>query len=619
MPLWGTNPMPNCLPCLERLSFPGRRQTRTANRWQVARQLTDTCIPNGLILRCGVTCAQRLELAARPFPVGLLFCDSRRSSYSIVTYRGPADAVLDYLTSRNASPTMTASETLRSCGQEPTPTCQQLLRVGITSPLTSICRAIPISAARAVALCSASVIVGRTRWERVANYSCPSIMCGGILNEYTDNAVTRSVPEVPDAIKEPHVGHTKSSELKPAGCTAMNPEPVELGDPDRTPSSRSDAESLIDVDIAIVGAGVAGTTAAIVAASTGNRVALLGPRAERQHAHFGHTVPPEAQPILNELGLRRELQTLRGVPSWANRSAWGSEYLRDWDHIYNPYGPAWQISANDLASALRREAISSGAHFIEGSLRTLRHDGASHHLQLAPSAKTIRSISARYIMDATGRRAAVARRLGGSRINYDHLVAAVGLLPAHGGAANTTTLVESTREGWWYSIHTTRGLVVSFMTDADILSRSHGSIRENWIARLEEAPHTHTRAQTAHANWTALSLTVASAATSMLDSVVGPGWIAIGDSAATYDPLSSHGILHSLSSAIRASGAVAAALSANCCALSDYHATECEEFHEHLRQRRSYYGTERRWRSSTFWARRGDRAGDSTLPALATQ
>jgi flavin-dependent dehydrogenase len=350
------------------------------------------------------------------------------------------------------------------------------------------------------------------------------------------------------------------------------------------------------VDIAVIGAGVAGCVTALVAARAGRQVALVDGGMPRR-PELGETLPPEVRPVLQELGLWQAFQALPNRPCWAHWSAWGSDELRVWDQLRNPYGSAWQVSRHALEAMLRAAAVEAGAQLLTGTSRVAPTGPCR---VLVRTREGTRALAPVFVVDATGRRAAIARALGAHRVRHDRLVAAVrsGGEPAPGAA-----MVEAVPEGWWYSAPTAARLVVILLSDADLMASSGVGRPAGWSARLAVATHTGARAG-AVASWTAPR--VVSASTSLLEPLVGPGWVAVGDSAATYDPLSGHGILHSLTGGRQAAIAVDAALRNDASALAAYGVAERERFDEHLRQRRAHYGIERRWRAAPFWCRRVD-------------
>lgn len=86
----------------------------------------------------------------------------------------------------------------------------------------------------------------------------------------------------------------------------------------------------------------------------------------------------------------------------------------------------------------------------------------------------------------------------------------------------------------------------------------------------------------------------------------GAGWVAVGDAAAMWDPLSSSGILKGLRTGRAAALALCAALGGNSGALEDYARQQAEEFSRYLSARQAHYTLEQRWAGEDFWRRRLD-------------
>ena len=89
-----------------------------------------------------------------------------------------------------------------------------------------------------------------------------------------------------------------------------------------------------------------------------------------------------------------------------------------------------------------------------------------------------------------------------------------------------------------------------------------------------------------------------------LDRFAGPGWLAVGDSALSFDPLSSQGLLTALYTGLRAGQAADRLLDGDDGPLEEY-ARRLEAIHDaYRRHRAAYYAAERRWADRTFWLRR---------------
>jgi flavin-dependent dehydrogenase len=85
---------------------------------------------------------------------------------------------------------------------------------------------------------------------------------------------------------------------------------------------------------------------------------------------------------------------------------------------------------------------------------------------------------------------------------------------------------------------------------------------------------------------------------------MGDGWLAVGDAAFAFDPLSSQGILTSLYTGMKAGEALIEHLSGNSDALANYGYRLAMIYNAYLRNRSTYYRLEERWAERPFWRRR---------------
>jgi flavin-dependent dehydrogenase len=169
------------------------------------------------------------------------------------------------------------------------------------------------------------------------------------------------------------------------------------------------------------------------------------------------------------------------------------------------------------------------------------------------------TLFADFLIDATGRRAAIARRLGARIIRDDTLFAHVFFIDKE--IDDTYTTIEAAEDGWWYRAPVPGGKTVAmFVSDRG-----------------------------AH---------VVDASSARLDRVAGDRWLAIGDAATALDPLSSHGLGNALFTGMRAAEAIVS---------GDFAAYEHDVdvmWSAYVSRRRELYAQERRWPSSPFWSKR---------------
>jgi 2-polyprenyl-6-methoxyphenol hydroxylase-like FAD-dependent oxidoreductase len=108
------------------------------------------------------------------------------------------------------------------------------------------------------------------------------------------------------------------------------------------------------------------------------------------------------------------------------------------------------------------------------------------------------------------------------------------------------------------------------------------------------------------------TLTLTSASTDCAEIPFGEGWLAIGDAALAFDPLSSQGLLFALHSALAAANVLIDSASVGKFTSATYSKWVQTVFEDYIRHYEGYYKLENRWPDSPFWRRR--RAATSLRP-----
>jgi flavin-dependent dehydrogenase len=348
-------------------------------------------------------------------------------------------------------------------------------------------------------------------------------------------------------------------------------------------------------DAAVVGAGPAGATAAYVLAQAGRRVLLVDP-VRAGGRKIGESLPGVARPLLAELGLLSLVENDSHLPYFGNVSAWGASELAATDFIHDPYGAGWRLDRPKFDADLRAAVQDSGGSLWPARVQTVTSTGDGWRIRLANG-----EIDTHWLIDATGRRALAARHCGATRQRDDSLVALAAWVTPPETDVDTRTLVESTPDGWWYTaLLPNRTRVVVFHADpeeaASILHRPGV-----WEQRLAHSNHVRHLLANAAFVTTPQGMEACGA---RLDQFAGKGWLATGDAALSFDPLSSQGIFNALYTGMKAGHTVHAALSQEPDAVARYIARLEAIRSRYLHHHHLIYQTERRWRDRPFWARR---------------
>ena len=358
-------------------------------------------------------------------------------------------------------------------------------------------------------------------------------------------------------------------------------------------------------DAIVAGAGPAGSAAALMLARSGRTVLLANARSRRQ-VRAGEGFAACAMPLLASLGVLEQFNRAPHLKSYSNVSVWGSPIAQARDSIHDLNGCGYQLDRDVFDTMLVVAARDAGASWHEDSrLRLLSGEDPNHFLLELASANGSTQLSCKWVLDATGRAASLSRRLGARRRKLDRLVAFSALLVSGGERdQDAGTIVEAVPNGWWHSTLVPSGeRLVSFFTDSDLadqreLRAAQGFMdalrRTSEISRLVEA--LDYRCPDAPS--------ATDAATVWLDKQGADGWLAIGDCAASFDPISARGVASALHAGALAARAVDDELDGRTGAVGRHLLHQRLVFANYLHQLREVYSWERRWPHSEFWRRR---------------
>lgn len=373
-----------------------------------------------------------------------------------------------------------------------------------------------------------------------------------------------------------------------------------------------------EVDVAIVGGGPTGTALALTLCLYSDLKVAVIEQTAYETLRIGEHVSASLISLLDYLQIKEPFlkDNHRSVHNVS--AVWGHPALGSRPSIMNHLGGGYLLHRQDFDVMLAEEVVNKGGHLFLQTKCVAGEPlaGGGWRLELKPDNQDAFELDTRFVVDATGRQARVAKRLGANSRTYDQLVGIVAFLDFEQDQLDEErllageVLVESVEDGWWYSAWLPGDrLAMVFMTDVDMMREQGLQRDEAWIKKLSRAPHSRYRARD---GVMAAPLTVRPAHSHILDQVVGKDWVAIGDAAAAFDPLSSMGIGHAMTCGCdvgvllmrhfkQAESSEAYQTQA---AFSNYQNLLEENFQSYLSMREAYYNLERRWTDSLFWQRR---------------
>ncbi|MGD0404534.1 MAG: tryptophan 7-halogenase [Candidatus Acidiferrales bacterium] len=362
----------------------------------------------------------------------------------------------------------------------------------------------------------------------------------------------------------------------------------------------------LSADVAIVGGGPSGSAAALTLLKYSDlRVAVIE-RSSYASFRIGECLSPSVADSLRYISAEETLAESQPCPAHGVAAAWGTSDLRLQDFLFTGRGLGWHLDRRRFDEALanlagRRGGIILTQSKIEAAERA--SDGIWHLVIRKAAHRRRILLNARYVIDATGRRASIARGQAAKFESRDSLVAISGLYKMHGPAPDAgITFVEAVPSGWWYTAPLPDNQTIAvFMTDADIARLHRYREPASWKRHLTQAVHTCDRLQRGQLR---TPLRLHAAYSGLTSPPAGAGWIASGDAAVTFDPLASMGIGYAVLSGIEAGRVAHNILTGSGKLASAYAQSIASHFARYLELRASYYRMEQRWPDQPFWNRR---------------
>jgi flavin-dependent dehydrogenase len=313
---------------------------------------------------------------------------------------------------------------------------------------------------------------------------------------------------------------------------------------------------------------------------------------------IGETLPPQARPVLEQLGVWVPFCQQDHAPAAGSVAVWGAPAARENDFVFTLHGSGWHLERAAFDEMLAAEAEKRGVAWFRARVIGAQREGEMWSLPLTGGG----TVKARFLVDATGAAATFARSFGARFVATDRLTAFVRFFEDD-GSRDPRSLVEAFEDGWWYTAGLPGGLrIAACMTDDDIGKRLELGKAAGWSRSLVEASQVEARLTGQKTSGRPL---VRAARSRRLDTAIGEGWLATGDAASVFDPLSASGITKALRSGIFAAYAISDLLEKNDqLSLARYRHYLETEHQGYLRVWRRFYAEERRWPESEFWRRR---------------
>lgn len=366
-----------------------------------------------------------------------------------------------------------------------------------------------------------------------------------------------------------------------------------------------------DVDVLIIGGGPAGAASGITLLQCPELKVAIVEAGDYESTRVGESLSPGTRPLLEYLKVWDDFQAQQSLQSYGSKAAWGSDQVHSLDFLFTAQGHGWHLDRSKFDRMLAASFQKRGGE-VYPRCRFTRAERKQNQwlVHVIDEGEGPNQFLCRYVIDATGRGARFAHHQGARKQYHDHLSAVVryGHIDAKPSAElglESFVFVASCDYGWWYYAPLPgQQLALMLMSDSDIISQRQLHLPSSWQQHYEAMPAICE--PLAQVQWQQHSRVVP-AYSSSLNQYSGEAWVACGDAAVSFDPLSSSGIPNALASGIQAAIVAANHVLVNEDTSSAYAAALSQDVQQYLNTHQQYYATEKRWPDQVFWQRRQGR------------
>ena len=356
--------------------------------------------------------------------------------------------------------------------------------------------------------------------------------------------------------------------------------------------------------ILIVGMGPAGLAASIFLRQLGFNVLAID-RSPHPKLKIGESLPPNAQSLLEQLGVWDAFCKANHLKCYSNKSAWGTDQLQFHDFIQQAPGYGWHIDrlafeqmliqrAQQLAVKMYWSTSVDQAQWVDDQWKVV-----------LSSNNQISEHQFSFLIDASGRNNWLARQLGFERLYEDRQLALVAFLQSENRELEDhSSLLETHPDGWWYSAKIPdQKLATTFFCQPSPQQKSTWTDPNGWWTLIQTSSQTFRRLKSADFKLLD-SPRFVSADSGIVEKLYGHGWMAIGDAAMTYDPIASHGLMMAMLSGRDAAKAIEDYFTGKPQAFAIYQDRLFSAYQHYQQERKHFYHVEKRFPTSAYWKAR---------------
>lgn len=330
-------------------------------------------------------------------------------------------------------------------------------------------------------------------------------------------------------------------------------------------------------DALVVGGGPAGASFAALLAQRGAKIAIVETH-QRLERKPGEHLHGSVRGALRALGVPDDCLLHRFSPGILS-------FWRGSTPDFRSYAASGEPGINVERAAFDKHlldyAITKGTLLHIGKLQTVRRHEIGWLVSVQTDAGAI-ELTSPLVVDATGRNASLLRQfdVGLERLGDQYAVCRWLKRKSDDVLAGVPLMIAAGPSGWWSCVEADAHTLSLTFYASQAMMRSKGLRATQWIdAHLAEVPAFTERVR--RMGGATLAEAVFPAFPARALTAAGPGFLALGDAAVAYDPVSGLGVAKAMASAFRA--AEVALSDPSCSRLAPlFNEAMTERWHEHL-------------------------------------